>query len=150
MRVQPYLFFDGKCEEALAFYSRVAGAKVEALFRFKDSPEPPPPDMLPPGSGDKVMHCNFRIGDTQIMASDGKCAGKLAFSGFSLSLAVANAAEAERLFKALGEGGRVEMPLGKTFFSPAFGMLTDRFGVGWMVVVEPDAHQREQQASAPN
>lgn len=135
MYVEPYLFFDGRCEEALDFYSKAVGAKVEMLLRFKDSPEPPPPGMVPPGSENKVMHCGFRIGSTLLMASDGNCAGKPAFSGFSLSLTATDTAEAERLFKALGDGGKVEMPLGKTFFSPSFGMLTDRFGVPWMVVV---------------
>jgi len=138
MLVQPYLFFEGRCEEALAFYARAAGAKVEAVIRYKDNPDPPPPDKIPPGSADKVMHSNLRIGDTQIMASDGNCSGKPNFNGFRLSLTVKDATAAERLFKGLGEGGRVDVPLAKTFFSPSFGMLTDRFGVGWMVMVMAD------------
>ncbi len=99
------------------------------LMRFKDSPEPPQPGMVPPGSGNKVMHTCFRIGDTAVMASDGHCAGKPSFQGFSLSITAPDAAEAERLFAALGEGGQVQMPLTKTFFSPRFGMVADRFGV---------------------
>jgi len=136
MLIQPYLFFEGRCEEALAFYSKAAGAQIEMLMRYKDSPEPPPPGMVPPGSENKVMHCSFRIGDTVLMGSDGNCTGKPTFGGFCLSLTAPDAAAAERLFKALADGGRVEMPLGKTFFSPAFGMLSDRFGVGWMVIVD--------------
>jgi PhnB protein len=134
MEIQPYLFFDGRCEEAIAFYQRAVGAKVEMLMRMKDSPEPPPPGTMPPGSENKVMHASLVIGDTRVMASDGKCAGKPVFEGFSLALSVPDAAEAERVFGALAEGGQVRMPLGKTFFSPSFGMLADRFGVGWMVM----------------
>jgi PhnB protein len=135
MLVQPYLFFDGRCEEAIEFYRGKLGAKVEMLMRFKDSPEPAQPGMVPPGSEHKVMHASFRIGDTVVMASDGRCQGRPSFQGFSLSLTVPNEAEAERLFAALGDGGQVQMPLTKTFFSPRFGMVADRFGVSWMVVV---------------
>jgi len=135
MLVQPYLFFDGRCEEALEFYRSKLGAKVENLVRFKDSPEPAQPGMVPPGSENKVMHVSFRIGDTTLMASDGRCLGRPSFQGFALSLTVPNEAEAERLFAALGDGGQVQMPLAKTFFSPRFGMVADRFGVSWMVVV---------------
>jgi PhnB protein len=134
MLVQAYLFFDGRCEEAMEFYRTALGAKVDSLVRFKDSPEPPQPGMVPPGSQNKVMHTSFRIGDTQIMASDGRCSGKPNFQGFSLSLTVADAAEAERKFALLADGGKVNMPLTKTFFSPNFGMLADRFGVPWMVI----------------
>ena len=135
MQIQPYLFFDGRCEEAIDFYSRTLGAKVEMLMRYKDSPEKPPEGMVPPGSENKVMHSSFRIGDTTVMASDGNCAGKPSFQGFSLSLTVPNEAEANRVFAALGDGGRVQMPLTKTFFSPRFGMVADRFGVSWVVIV---------------
>ena len=134
-QVQPYLFFDGRCEEAIEFYKVTLGAKVEGLMRFKDSPDPVPPGMCGPNSDDKVMHSAFRIGDTLIMASDGMAGGKPEFKGFSLSVNAADAAEADRMFAALGKGGSVTMPLGKTFFSPRFGMVTDRFGVGWMVIV---------------
>ena len=137
MQVQPYLFFDGRCEEAVEFYKSKLGAKVEMLMRFKDSPEPAQPGMVPPGAENKVMHSCFRIGDTAVMASDGRCTGKPSFQGFSLSITVPNEAEAERLFAALGDGGQVQMPLAKTFFSPRFGMVADRFGVSWMVVVMP-------------
>jgi PhnB protein len=133
MQVQPYLFFDGRCEEAIEFYRRTLGAEVEMLMPFKDNPEPA---ANPPDAGDKVMHASLRIGDTRIMASDGRCQGRPSFTGFALSLAVANEAEAKRHFAALAEGGQVQMPLAKTFFSPSFGMVADRFGVSWMVVVQ--------------
>ncbi|MEN3355816.1 MAG: PhnB protein [Betaproteobacteria bacterium] len=135
MQVQPYLFFDGRCEEAIEFYKKALGAKVEMLMRFKDSPEPAQPGMHPPGSDNKVMHASLRIGETTVMASDGHCQGKPTFQGFSLSVTAANDSEAERLFAALGNGGQVQMPLTKTFFSSRFGMVADRFGVSWMVIV---------------
>ena len=135
MKVQPYLFFDGRCEEAIDFYKQVLGAEVRMLMRFNESPDPPPPGMVPPGSENKIMHSSMRIGETEVMASDGRCMGKPAFQGVSLSLDVPSEAEADRLFNALGEGGQVQMPIGKTFFSPRFGMVADRFGVSWMVVV---------------
>ena len=135
MQVQPYLFFDGRCEEAVEFYKRALGAEVEMLMRFKDSPEPPDPAMVPSGAEDKVMHTSFRIGDTRVMASDGRCQGRPSFQGFALSLTASEEAGAERLFNALAEGGQVQMPLAKTFFSPRFGMVADRFGVSWMIVV---------------
>ena len=136
MHVQPYLFLDGRCEEALEFYRRTLGAEITMLMRFKESPEPPQPGMVPPGSDNKVMHSSFRVGDTTLMASDGRCLGKPMFQGFSLSLSVPNDAEAERLFAALGAGGQVQAPLTKTFFSSRFGMVADRFGVSWMVIVQ--------------
>jgi PhnB protein len=139
MQVQPYLMFDGRCEEALEFYRKAVGAKITALMRFKEMPEPTSPEMCPPGSAEKVMHSSFTIGETTLMASDGKNTGKPVFQGISLSLLAADEAEAKRLFTALGDGGQVQMPLGKTFFSPAFGMVADRFGVSWMVVVMQEA-----------
>jgi len=135
MQIQPYLFFDGRCEEALEFYRRALGAEVSRILRFKDSPEPPQPGMIPPGAENKVMHSTFRIGDTTVMASDGRCQGQPTFQGFSLSLIVSSVAEADRLFAALAEGGQVQMPLANTFFSPRFGMVADRFGVSWMIIV---------------
>jgi PhnB protein len=135
MHVQPYLFFDGRCEEALEFYKSTLGAELVMLMRFKDSPDPPPPGMVPPGSEGKVMHAGFRVGHTEVLASDGRCMGKPSFQGFSLSLTVPDEATADRLFAALAEGGQVQMRLGKTFFSPRFGVVADRFGVGWMVIV---------------
>jgi PhnB protein len=134
MQVQPYLFFEGRCEEAVEFYRRALGAEVEMLMRFKDSPEP---TMAPPGAADKVMHMSLRIGETTVLASDGRCQGQPGFQGFSLSLTVPNEAGAERLFAALADGGQVQMPLTKTFFSPRFGMVADRFGVSWMIYVAP-------------
>jgi len=135
-QIQPYLFFEGRTEEALEFYKKTLGAKVEMMMKFKDNPEPNP-EMCPPGSGEKVMHSCFRIGQASVMASDGMCSGKPHFGGFSLSLEAPDEKEAKRMFAALGEGGTVQMPLGKTFFSPAFGMVADRFGVSWMVIVQP-------------
>jgi len=132
MQIQPYLFFEGRCEEAIEFYRKAIGAEVVALMRFKDSPDPA---MARPGTADKVMHAMVRIGETAMMASDGHCAGAATFQGFALSLTASSEAEATRLFGALGEGGQVTMPLTKTFFSPSFGMLADRFGVSWMVYV---------------
>jgi len=137
MQVQPYLFFDGRCEEAVEFYRKALGAEVEMLMRFKDSPEPHQPGMVPPGAENKVMHSCLRIGETRVMASDGRCLGKPNFQGFSLSLTVPSAADADRLFAALGDGGQVQMPLTKTFFSARFGMVADRFGVSWMIIVAP-------------
>lgn len=135
MNVEVYLFFNGRCEEALEFYKKALGAEVTMLMRFKDSPEPPQPGMVPPGAENKIMHVSFRVGDVTVMASDGRCTGQNNFEGFSLSLTVPNEAEADRKFAALAEGGQVQMPLTKTFWSPRFGMVTDRFGVGWMISV---------------
>jgi PhnB protein len=132
--VQAYLFFDGRCEEAIEFYRKALGAQVDAMMKFKDSPEPA---ACGSGSPDKVMHASFRIGDTTVMASDGQCEGRPSFQGFALSLTVPTEAEADRLFAALGDGGQVQMPLAKTFFSARFGMVADRFGVCWMVFVAP-------------
>ena len=130
--ITPYLFFEGRTEEALEFYRKALGAEVQMLMRFKDSPEP---GHTPPGAENKVMHSSLRIGDATVMASDGHCQGKPSFQGISLSLSVPDAAEAERVFNALADGGQVQQPLVETFFSPRFGMVADRFGVPWMVVV---------------
>jgi len=132
MQVQPYLFFEGRCEEALEFYRRALGAEVTALMRSKDSPDPA---MTIPGAEDKVIHAMVRIGESTLLASDGRCQGSPTFQGFALSLTVPGEPEAERLFAALGEDGQVLMPLMKTFFSPSFGMVADRFGVSWMIYV---------------
>ncbi|MEJ0020855.1 MAG: VOC family protein [Acetobacteraceae bacterium] len=137
MQVQTYLFFDGRCEEAIEFYRKTLGAEVGMLMRYKDSPEPAPEGMMPPGTENKVMHAALQIGSTTIMASDGHCSGAPSFQGFSLSIEAANDADAKRLFDALADGGEVRMPLTKTFFASSFGMLADRFGVGWMVIVSP-------------
>ena len=135
MLVQPYLFFEGRCEEAIEFYRGALGAEVTMLMRFKDCPEPGGNSMVPPGSENKVMHASFRVGDATIMASDGRCQGRQSFQGFSLSITVSSEAEAERLFNALLDGGKAQMALSKTFFSPRFGMVADRFGVSWMILV---------------
>jgi PhnB protein len=132
--IQPYLFFEGKCEEALAFYEQALGAKIEMQMRYQDSPEPPPPDCGPIDP-QKIMHAQFQVGGTTIMVSDGRCSKEAKFEGFALSLSVATEAEADRFFKALAVGGQVNVPLGRTFFAARFGMVADRFGVLWMVIV---------------
>lgn len=138
MQVQPYLFFDGRCEEAIAFYRTALGAEVQMLMRFKDNPEPPAVGMVPPGSEDKVMHAALKIGDATVLASDGHCTGTPDFQGFGLSVDAADDAQARQFFDALGEGGTVRMPLTRTFFASSFGMVTDRFGVLWLVL-KPNA-----------
>jgi len=132
--VQPYLLFGGRCDEALAFYRSALGAQVDFVMHYDESPEAPQPGMVPPGFERKVMHATFRIGDSVLMGSDGSEVGTK-FSGFTLSLSAPTEAEARRLFAALAEGGTVGLPIGKTFWSPCFGMVTDRFGLGWMVTV---------------
>jgi len=135
MQVCPYLFFEGRCEEALEFYKTAIGAEVKFLIRHKDSPEPHRPGSIAPGAENKVMHSTFRVGESTLHASDGRCVDQPSFKGFALSLTAATPAEVDRYFTALSEQGKVDMPLGKTFFSPRFGMLTDRFGVRWLVYV---------------
>ena len=135
--IQPYLFFNGSCEEAVEFYRKALGAEVEMMMRHKESPEPPPPGTVPPGFENKILHASFRVGQTTIMASDGCSAEKTNFQGFSLSISVPNDAEANRVFAALADRGQVRMPLSKTFWSPLFGMVADRLGVGWMISVVP-------------
>jgi PhnB protein len=135
LNIQPYLFFaDGRCEEALEFYRDELGAEVTTLMRFKESPEPA---MIAPGDSSKVMHATFRIGEATVMASDGRCLGRPTFEGFALSLTVPGETDADRLFAALASTGQVQMPLTRTFFSPRFGMVADRFGVSWMIYVAP-------------
>ncbi|HYR35512.1 MAG TPA: VOC family protein [Burkholderiales bacterium] len=137
MQVQPYLFFDGRCEEAIEYYRKALDAKVDMLMRYKESPEPPMPGTKVPG--DKVMHAAFRIGDTQVLASDGFASGKPKFEGFSLSISARDDAHAKRLFGALADGGSVTQPLIKTFFASSFGMVTDKFGMHWMVIAAATA-----------
>lgn len=137
--VQPYVFFDGKCEEAIEFYKKALGASVNMLMRFKESPEPPPPGCGPV-DGNKIMHAQFQVGGTVIMASDGRATDQPKFEGFALSLTVPTEAEADKAFNALAHGGNVQQPLGKTFFSAKFGMVVDKFGVFWMVLVTPNSH----------
>lgn len=138
--VQVYLFFRGHCEQALAFYQKALGAQVEMLMRYKDSPEPVPPGMLAPGWENKVMHCSFRVGQSVVMASDGCGTETGGFHGFSMSISVKTEAEADQVFAALSDGGKVTMPLSKTFWCARFGMLEDRFGIGWMISVAPAVH----------
>jgi PhnB protein len=139
MQIHPYLFFDGCCEEAIEFYKAALGGEVDMLMRYRESPEPPCPDEVRPDIGDKIMHASLRIGDAMIMASDDCTPAPKPHGGYSLSLSVPDVAAAERTFAALGAGGSVQMPLGRTFWSPCFGMLTDRFGVGWMLNVAPSS-----------
>jgi len=134
MLVQPYLFFDGKCEEALNYYKSKLGAKVDMMMRFKESPEPASMQGLPANAGDKIMHSSFHIGDTMLMASDGMCGGKPNFQGLSLSIAVDDDATAERLFNALKADGQAQMPMSETFFASRFGVVADKFGVSWMII----------------
>ena len=137
--VQPYLFFEGRCEEAIEFYKKTLGAEVVMMMRYKDCPPPKPPGM-PGGIDDKIMHAQLRIGQTIIMMSDNCDVKKHGFEGFSLSLSKSTPAEVDKAFNGLADGGQVKMPLDKTFFSPRFGMFTDRFGVGWMVIVPQQPH----------
>lgn len=135
MKIEPYLFFNGRCEEALDFYQRALGARVEMMMRFRERPEPPPPGRIPEGWADKILHASLWIGGARVMVSDGAGAGGPVFQGFSLSIQAASEEEARRFFASLSDGGAVGMPLGPTFWSPCFGMVTDRFGVLWMVTV---------------
>ena len=143
MQVAPYLSFEGRCEEALNFYQQALGAQISMLMRSKDAPPSEAPaaadGCVPEGGipGDKILHATFTVGGSTLMATDGMNSGKADFKGISLSLTADSEAEAQRLFTALADGGQVQMPLSKTFFSPAFGMVADRFGVGWMVVTNP-------------
>jgi PhnB protein len=132
MNLQPYLFFDGKCDEALDFYKKAVGAEPKMLMRFSQAPDR---SMISPGSENKVMHAQVQIGDTTVLMSDGRCTGNTNFQGFALTLTAKSENEADKTFNALADGGKVTMPMAKTFFSPRFGMLTDKFGVGWMVLV---------------
>jgi PhnB protein len=132
MQVQPYLNFDGRCDEALEFYETAIGAKVDMLMRFKDAPDR---SMILSNNEQKVMHSQFKVGDTTILASDGRCGGKPNFNGIALTISATTEAEADTLFNGLANGGQVQMPMAKTFFSSKFGMLADKFGVGWMVIV---------------
>ena len=137
LSIEPYLFFNGRCEEAIGFYRKALGAEVEMMMRNNESSEPQAPGTVPPGFENKILHASFRIGQTRVMASDGYSPEKAGFQGFSLSISAPNKGEADRVFAALTDGGQVKLPLTKTFFSPAFGMLEDRFGVGWMINVAP-------------
>ncbi|WP_213953257.1 MULTISPECIES: VOC family protein [unclassified Variovorax] len=140
MKVQPYLFFDGRCEEALEFYRSALGAKVGMVMRFKDNPEPPQPGGpgSAPGNDNKIMHAEFTLGESLLMASDGYATGKPEFKGFCQSISTRDDAETQRIFDALAKGGSVRMPLGKTFFASSFGMVEDRFGMPWMVITQHD------------
>ncbi|GMW02026.1 MAG: VOC family protein [Candidatus Hydrogenedentota bacterium] len=133
MIIQPYVMFDGRADEAFAFYAETLGAKVNFLMRFKECPDQ---SCMPEGTEEKVMHAELQIGESVVMASDGNCEGKPSFQGISLSILVKDLSEGERIFGALSNGGQVQMPFGKTFFSPGFGMAADKFGVSWMVVVQ--------------
>jgi PhnB protein len=133
MKVQTYLFFEGRCEDALDFYRRTLSAKLGPVMRFRDNPDDPDHTMFPPGAGDMIMHAEMTVGDTTVFLSDGRCGGSPNFSGFSMTLVVSQTDEAEAMFRALAETGQVRMPMQKTFFSPAFGMVADQFGLGWII-----------------
>ncbi len=135
MKIEPYLFFDGRAEEALEFYVNSLGAKIEMVLRFSESPDPIPDGRLPPGFENKIMHASFLIGEARVMISDGGCMTGRKFGGFALSLQFPNEAETRAAFNALADGGQIDMPIGATFWSACFGMVTDRFGVQWMVTV---------------
>ena len=148
MQLEPYLFFEGRCEEAVEFYRKALGAKVEAIMRYKDAPAgmPGPGNVKP----EAVMHARLRVGDTAFMASDGECGGAAQFAGFSLAITAANDAECNRVFAAIAEGGQVLMPLSPTFFATSFGMARDKFGVQWMVyapIPQTNEAQRREHAS---
>jgi PhnB protein len=136
MQVQPYLNFNGRCEEALQFYSKHLGARIEMMMRFKDMPGPQAPGMTAPP--EKILHAAFRVGDAQLLASDSHCTGKPAFEGIALAVTARDDAEAKRVFGALSDGGKVQQPLIPTFFSSSFGMVDDRFGVSWMVMAQKE------------
>ncbi len=136
MQVQPYLFFDGRCDEAIDFYRQALGAQVVMLMRFGEAPEGAghaPDGSVPPA--DKVMHACLQVGQSQLLLSDGFCNGKPELEGVSFSLSADDDAHAVRLFDALADGGQVDQPLGATFFASSFGVVSDRFGVSWMVLV---------------
>ena len=135
MNVQAYLMFNGRTEEAIDFYRQAVGAEVTMLMRFSDAPDPMPPGMIPEGWDSKIMHSSFKVGEAELMASDGCQSDDAGFKGVSLALSVKSPEEAAAVFAALSDGGQVTMPLAETFFSPSFGTLTDRFGVSWMVIV---------------
>ena len=137
MQVQPYLFLDGRCEEAIEFYKKVFGAQVGMLMRFKDAPPQSGAPACTPASAEKIMHASVTIGESRVMMSDGHNTGAPKFEGFALSVNAKDEADARRMFDALANGGQVTMPLTKTFFSPCFGMVADKFGVHWMIIVEP-------------
>jgi PhnB protein len=142
MNVSPYMDFDGRCEQAIEFYKGAVGAEVQMLMRYKDMPGGCAEGKIPPGTENKVMHASLRMGDSLVMMSDGHCRGELKIKGACLSLSVESDAKAEKVFKALSDGGKVTMPLGKTFFASSFGMVDDRFGVPWMVVAQPENASR--------
>ena len=137
--IQPYLFFRGRCEEAIEFYKTALGAEVLMMLRFKDNPDKPGPDKVPAEFDERIMHASLRIAGSEIMMSDGMKSGPLDFQCMSLSLTAPTEADADRLFNALAKGGTVQMPLGKAFFSPRFGAVADKFGVSWMIIVQPKA-----------
>jgi PhnB protein len=136
MNTYPYLNFEGKCEEAITFYKKAIGAEVVMLMRHGESPEAAPPGMLPPGSENKVMHAEIQIGQSKMMMTDGTCKGTASFNGITINITVDAESEADPLFNSLADGGKITMPLCKTFFAKRFGMLIDRFGLPWMVYVK--------------
>ena len=147
MQINPYLNFDGRTEEALAFYKKAVGADIGLVMRYKDLPAGQPTMGSP--TPDKIMHASFKVGDSVVFASDGRCASAAEFKGVTLSLSAKTDAEGEKLFKALGEGGKIQMPMAETFFATRFGMLSDRFGLAWMVIVEKPMPKTAAAGKAP-
>ena len=139
--VQPYIHFNGRCEEAIKYYQKTLGAEVLMEMRFKESPQPMPPGSLPPGFENKIMHAHIAFGQAHLLMTDGPSGdpSKTEFQGISLSLTVESEAEAKQYFESLAKDGKVQMPFAKTFFSPGFGMVIDRFGIKWMVYARPAA-----------
>jgi PhnB protein len=135
MQVQPYVCFEGQCEEAIAFYREAIGAEVVRLMRFKEAPGALESGMIPPTAGEKVMHADLKIGEDHLLVSDGRMGEPARFQGISLALQVPTEAAADKAFAGLSAGGQVTMPLAPTFWSKKFGMVTDKFGVAWMVNV---------------
>ena len=133
MHINPYLIFDGRCEEAFRFYEKCFKGKIIAMLTHKGTPAEA---HVPAAWIDKILHARLDIGDQVLMASDAPPGRYEKPAGFSVSLQVKDPAEAERLFNALAEKGEIRMPLEKTFWSPRFGMLVDRFGIPWMINCE--------------
>lgn len=139
--VMPYITFQGNCEEALKFYKECLGGEILYMGRYGGSP------MAGQAPDDKIMHATLKVGDTHIMAADNMAPDPFAVGGnIALSVGTDDAGDAERMFNALAEGGRVTMPIAETFWAERFGMLTDKFGIDWMVNYEKPTDEKERAA----
>jgi PhnB protein len=136
MQLNPYLTFNGQCEEAFRFYEKVLGGKIEAMMPHEGSPME---QHVPPKWRSKIMHARLRLGDEVLMGSDAPPDRYQPMQGFSVTLGIQDPAEAERVFHALSERGTVQMPIEKTFWALRFGMLVDQFGTPWMINCEQAA-----------